>query len=351
MKKMNRAISLILVLLMALSLCACGSSNAKRTAASSAPAYGGSYYADAAVEAPAEAPMEDYDYEEAGFAVNEAAYSAAGAKTEDAPEESPEKIIYSSDVNVETTEFEQTLARLDEMIAEYDGWVESSSVNGANFYNQSRGYVTNRSANYTLRIPSNRFDAMMNGLSALGNIPYTHTYTENVTAQYFDVQARLNAYKTQETRLLEMMEVAETVEDIILLEDRLTELRYEIESLQSTLNNWDRRVSYSTVYLNIQEVQEYTPEAENKLTFGQKLARAFTDGLRSVRDFFEDFLLWFLEALPSLAVLAVVVVLVVLLVKKIGARRKEKKQKKLAEQYAARQAALEAQRQNEEPKE
>ena len=171
MKKMNRAISLILVLLMALSLCACGSSNAKRTAASSAPAYGGSYYADAAVEAPAEAPMEDYDYEEAGFAVNEAAYSAAGAKTEDAPEESPEKIIYSSDVNVETTEFEQTLARLDEMIAEYDGWVESSSVNGANFYNQSRGYVTNRSANYTLRIPSNRFDAMMNPL-------HPHLYRE-----------------------------------------------------------------------------------------------------------------------------------------------------------------------------
>ena len=145
--------------------------------------------------------------------------------------------------------------------------------------------------------------------------------------------------------------MAETVEDIILLEDRLTELRYEIESLQSTLNNWDRRVSYSTVYLNIQEVQEYTPEAENKLTFGQKLARAFSDGLKSVGDFFQDFLLWFLEALPSLAVLAVVVVLVVLLVKKIGARRKEKKQKKLAEQYAARQAALEAQRQNEEPKE
>ena len=347
MKKMNRAISLILVLLMALSLCACGSSSPKD---SSAPA-SGSYYADTAVEAPMEANYDDYDYEEAGFAVNEAAYSSTGGKAEDAPEQSPEKIIYSSDVNVETTEFEQSLARLEEMIAEYGGWVESSSVNGANFYNKSRGYVTNRSANYTLRIPSDRFDAMMNGLSALGNVPYTHTYTENVTAQYFDVQARLTAYKTQETRLLEMMEVAETVEDIILLEDRLTELRYDIESLQSTLNNWDRRVSYSTVYLNIQEVQEYTPEAENKLSFGQKLLRAFSDGLRSVRDFFEDFLLWFLEALPALVVLAVVVVLVVLLVRKIGARRKEKKQKKLAEQYAARQAAMEAQRQNEEPKE
>ena len=45
----------------------------------------------------------------------------------------------------------------------------------------------------------------MGSLSTLGNVPYSYTYTENVSAQYYDVQSRLTAYKTQETRLLEMM--------------------------------------------------------------------------------------------------------------------------------------------------
>ena len=90
--------------------------------------------------------------------------------------------------------------------------------------------------------------------------PIPHTYTENVTSQYYDTQARLTAYQTQEARLLEMMEKAETVEDIITIEEKLTDLRYRIESLQSTLKNWDRQVSYSTISLDVEEVQEYTPE-------------------------------------------------------------------------------------------
>ena len=340
---MKKIVSLLLVAVMALSLCACGSSGGDMRASYSpaaAPAY-----EDGDWEMPAEEAME---YEPAGFAVNGAAAytkdsnSSISSPTSETPTENPDKIIYSSDVTVETTDFEGSLNDLDELIAEYGGWVESSSVNGANFYNRSRGYVSNRSAEYTIRIPSNRFDALMNSLSTLGNVPYTHTYTENVTTQYYDAQARLKAYQTQETRLLEMMEVAESVEDIILLEDRLTELRYQIESIQSNLNNWDRRVSYSTVYLSLQEVQEYTPEVETKLTYGQKLGRALKDGLSSVADFFKGFFLWFVEALPTLLILAAVITLIVVLVNKSSKKRKIKKQQKIAAQMAAQQAKAES---------
>ena len=341
---MKKSLSLILACLMLFSLCACGSSSYKDSGGYSAQSNSSSAYYSNSVEAPAMAAMDEaVYYEESGFSAYDTV-DTDSPRENDAPEENPDKIIYSSNVTVETTEFDETLSRLDALIKENKGWVESSSVNGANFYDVSRGYTSTRSADYTLRIPSDRFDALMNSLSTLGNVPYSHTYTENVTAQYYDVQARLTAYKTQETRLLEMMEVAETVEDIILLEDRLTELRYEIESLQSSLNNWDRRVSYSTVYLSVQEVLEYTPEVEVRLSFGQQLARAFSNGLKSVADFFKDFLLWFLEALPSLAVLAVVIVLAVFFGKKISAHGKKRKEAKQAAK-AAQMAAYAAQRQ------
>lgn len=338
MKTMKKSLALLLSLLMLLSLCACGSSAARR--------------ADSAPEAPADdfEPMltEEAEWEGTANGFSPAAYKSESADDASAgsgttPEQDPEKIIYSSEVTVETTDFEASLAALDDLIKTYEGWVESSSVNGANYYDQSRGYKSARSAHYVLRIPSARFDELMEGLSALGNVPYTHTYTENVTAQYYDVQARLTAYKTQETRLLEMMEAAETVEDIILLEDRLTELRYEIESLQSSLNNWDRRVSYSTVNLTLDEVWTYTQEPETPVSYGRELWLALLDGLRGVGDFFRELLIFLVGALPVLLILGVLAAVLVPLVKKARARRAAKKE--------AKRAALFAQaKKDEEPK-
>ena len=142
---MKKTVSLLLVLVLALSLCACGSKSS-----------GGAVYAReeasyAYDSAPAALYTEgEYYAEEAavgGFGMN-AANAADAKRTDggDAPDENPEKIIYSADVTVETTEFEQALAKLDELLAACGGWVESSSVNGSNFYNKSRGITSTRSS-------------------------------------------------------------------------------------------------------------------------------------------------------------------------------------------------------------
>ena len=334
---MKKILALSLSLLMLFSLCACGAKSAPRDSAAYAPALYSAQESEYAAESAA--------WDAGGLAAANGAAAARGAENsssaEEVPEERADKIIYSSDVTVETTDFDAALGNIDALIARFDGWIESSSVNGANYYDLSRGRSSTRSASFTLRIPGERFDELMGSLSELGNVPYTHVYTENVTAQYYDTQAHRNAYLVQEARLLEMMESAESVEDIILLEDRLTELRYDIESLQSTLNNWDRRVSYSTVYLNIQEVQEYTPEAENKLGYGERLARAFRSGLTGVGRFFQNFLLWFVEALPTLVLLAVLLLVLFPLGKKLCRRVKERR--------ASRKAAKAEKKKNERP--
>jgi hypothetical protein len=316
---MKKTLCLILAALMMLSLCACGesSSQAARSEAKAANGYAmadEAYYAEEPMYEPA--PEADYT-----GAYGLSATQTAGG-TNDAPSQRPGKIIYSSNVRVETTDFDGTLSKLDAMVTEYGGWVESSSINGTNYSERSRGAVSRRSASYTLRIPSDRFQELMGSLSELGNIPYSYVYTENVTAQYYDVQARLTAYTAQEQRLLEMMEMAETVEDVILLEDRLTEVRYQIEALQSTLNNWDRQVSFSSVYLDISEVQEYSPEPQIQPSYGQQLKAALQEGLHDTGAFFKGLLLALTGALPALLVLAVLTVVVVLLVKRGRKKRK-----------------------------
>ena len=344
---MKKLLALILAILMTLSLCACGSSyksssagGAVNTAASQTAE---SYYASDAVAPMAAMEEADYEYDgDYGFSAAAKIDDSGEAKSSDAPEVDPEKIIYSSDVTVETTDFEDTIAKVEALVKTYGGWIESSSVNGANYYDTSRGYTRNRSASYSLRIPSNRFNELMGSLSDLGNIPYSHTYTENVTAQYYDVQARLTAYEAQETRLLEMMELAETVEDVIALESRLSELRYQIESLQSTLNNWDRRVSYSSIYLEINEVRAYTPEPERRISYGEELLGALQDGLEAVGNFFKEALVILAACLPMLLVLAVLIFLIVWLIRKARARRKARKEAKRAAMAAAAAAPASA---------
>lgn len=319
---MKKTISLLLAALMLLSLCACGADTAQRTAevptAAAAPEMSMNYsMADMAVE-------ESADY--GGFAVNSAAVMAAGKSSgAELPAERPDKIIYSADATVETTDFDGTVAGVAELVEKYGGWIESSSINGANYYNIARGRVSTRSAHYTLRVPGGDFETIMGALSTLGNVPYSHTYTENISAQYYDTEARLTAYETQEARLLEMLEIAETVEDIISIEEKLTELRYKIESLQSSLKNWDRQVSYSSIYLNIEEVEKYSPESMVQPSYGEKLRDAFESGVAGFVDAVGDFFIWLVEALPSLVVICAAAAAMVALIRR---RRNKKKAKK-----------------------
>ena len=344
MKHLKRISALVLAAMMLLSLCACSSSNhSKQTGTSSGSAVNSSYssygVADYAME---EAMMADgdmgYGFSAVPLAAGSTNTTAARGTESEAPNENPDKIIYSADVTVETTAFDETIGKVSALVEQFGGWIEASSVSGSNYYQKSRGTASTRDASYTLRIPSGRFQELMDSLSGLGNIPYSHIYTENVTAQYYDVQAHLKAYQTQETRLLEMMELAETVEDVITIEDRLTELRYQIESLQSRLNNWDRRVSYSTIALSVKEVREYTPEEKVNPTYGEELAQALKDGLENAGQFLKDLLVLLVEALPVLLLLIPILWLVIWLLRRIirkmtakaAARREARRAEKTA---------------------
>ena len=315
---MKRFISLILVLFLCLSLCACGNSAKEESYSTSepavafAPALTGDYAANGA----------DYG----GFAAAEAALDmeTTPKSEEQATGQTGEKIIYSANASVETLAFDDAIKGLEELVQQVNGFIESSSVSGANYDTIASGRRYTRSADYTIRVPSENFEKLMGSLSTLGNVPYSHVYTENVTSQYYDTQARLNNYQAQEHRLVELLDKAETVSDVIEIENELTEVRYRIESLQTSLKNWDRQVAYSTVSLSVNEVREYTPA--EKVGFGKQLWNAVCSGF----DALLDLILWIAEALPVLLVLGAAVFGLVKLVKKprSGKPRKIKRKSK-----------------------
>lgn len=217
-----------------------------------------------------------------------------------------EKIIYSARARIETVKFDESVELVYEMIDSYGGFLESSYVTGADYDASYYGYQTYRTAEFVIRVPAESFKGFKSSLDKIGNVTDVSSNAENITTQYYDVNSRLTAYKTQEQTLLGMMEKAETVSEMIEIESALSEVRYNIESLTSTLKNWDNQVDYSTVSVIIDEVKEITKQVPVQRTYWEEIWDGFKASLESIGDFFKSLFAWVASNLPVIIIVAAV---------------------------------------------
>lgn len=241
-----------------------------------------------------------------------------------------EKIIYFGSVSMETTDFDGTLTALDQAVRRFGGFVQDSNVEGSTYYEGDTVAVRDRWANYTVRIPSDQFDSFMTLTEGIGNVTSSGREAQNVTSQYTDYEARLDSLNTQEERLLAMLEQSGDLESLITLEERLSEVRYEIESIERNLRNLDQKLSYSTVTLFIQEVELYTPAVTVQRSFGEKLSDSFTKGWSRFGRRFQNVIIDLVGSIPTLLLWAVVIAAAILVGVRVRRRRAAKKQSKQA---------------------
>ena len=274
-------------------------------------------------EAPAE-PEEEFAYDT--VATTEAGGGAAETpEPDDSVADYTAKIIYTASVSIETTEFDKAVAALENQVQKIGGFVESSNVTGDTQYNSDgTTSIVNRWAYYTVRIPCEQFEAFLHETEGFGNVISTSRDAQNVTSAYTDYEARLSSLNTQEERLLDMLSKSEDVETLIALEQRLSDVRYEIESIERSLRNYDMQIRYSTVELDLREVEVYTPTVPVRRTFGQKLSDSLSDGWTGFARGVQNVILSLASALPALVLLAVIVIAVIAGIKTARKKRKAK---------------------------
>ena len=283
-------------------------------------ACGGSSKYESAAEAPmAMAPMEEAVAEEAYEM--EMADTAGATTTADISETAQvnRKLIRTFDMQIETKEFDEVLSGIQTKVQELGGYIEQSSLDSGSAYYSSY----NRYSNMTVRVPSNKLDGFIQGVKDTANVTYISETTEDITLKYVDVESRKIALETERDRLLELLEKAESVEDIITIEGRLSEVRYQLESYTSQLRTMDNQVDYSAVHINIREVQRET-NVEPK-TFWEEVTEEFGDSLYDLGRGFRDFAIWFLGSSPVLVLWAAVIAVIVIAVRFVGKKRKLKK--------------------------
>lgn len=230
----------------------------------------------------------------------------------------PKKIVKNARVNLETLQFEQTVDSLARSAEEVGGYVQACELEGESLSSKGRG---NRSASFTLRIPAQELESYLLSLAELGNVLSQSQDSQDITDSYYDTQARLNALQAQETRLLELMDQAENLEQLLQIEESLTQVRYQIESLTAAMKRYDADVAYSTVTIQLWEVEEYQEEKPD--TFGARIRDAFRRSGESFLDFSEEILSGLIVILPILLIYGGLIALIVVGVVRL--RRKKKK--------------------------
>lgn len=243
-----------------------------------------------------------------------------------------EKLVYSADIDVETKDIDFALDSIYAKIKEYGGIIQDENRRnmGNVVYDDYYRHTSNASAYIYVRVPQENYDAFINSIEDKdGKIVVCNISknVQNMTKVYYDTESRLRSLRIQEERLFDFMESAKSVSEMLDVEDRLTDVQYEIDSATNSLATIDNDVKYSKVSLEIQEVVKYSDKQENPKNFFERVWSYMTDSWDNFLDNCEDIIEFAIYAVPNIFLLVVFYFVIVKVFRVIKAKHKAKKEK------------------------
>jgi len=225
-------------------------------------------------------------------------------------------VIRNGSIDLTVRNTRETIKTIQQMVSAADGIISYSYV-----YEIREGVY---GANLTIRVPQERFDSMMAQLEPLGKAANIQTSQDDVTMQYVDLESRLNNQKAQEARLVEILEMANNVEEVLEVERELYRVRGEIESMSAQFRHLRDRVNYSTIELRMKEevipTQTISPGAfEN---FGEKLLQSFIGGVNFVLRAVSAVAVALSALLPVLILFGVIGYLIFIITRRVSRKKK-----------------------------
>ena len=217
------------------------------------------------------------------------------------------KIVYNSNISIESKKFDDDDKALKDLVKQNKGYFESSSIEGS-------AESSRRTAYYTVRIPAANYDSFMDAVGGIGSVINSSSNANDITSSYVDVQARLKTLNTKLARLEELEAKAESVEDLLDIEDRINDVVYEIESYSAQLKMYDDWIDYCTVNVDIREVATYTEPKQE--TIWNRYGEAFKNSLDGFIKVVQGIVFVLIYLLPFIVVGLIVFFIVRAIIKK-----------------------------------
>jgi|GEM_PF-1192417 len=231
------------------------------------------------------------------------------------------KIILNAHINMETEDYAVASAQLREIVIGAGGFVENAS-SYVYLQSDSRDY---KRGDFTFRVPFDAYESVKTQIEASGHVLGTSETSRDATTEFFDTESRVNALRAQETSLLGMIEKAVEVSDLILLEQRLSEIRTDIELYQSRMNTIDRQASFSTIIVNLNEVRVIEPIKIQPDTTWTQMKGSFIRSVNNLLALLQGFMIFLASAVIPLLLFGILVLVAVLLVRRTIRKNRRKR--------------------------
>ena len=242
------------------------------------------------------------------------------------------RLIKRGTLRMKTYEFDVADHFMRDIVFNVGGFIERSEINLITPVRAEQ----HRVASFTFRVPVDHFERIFTEIQSIGDVISASSTADDATATFYDTQSILESRRVEEERLLDIMGRAETVDELILLERRLSDIRADMLRLQSSLNSIDRLAAFSTISVFLTELiaeveedeyeeedlEEYEEEQEYYVieqkpappTLGQRMSESFMQSLRNIWNGISSVLVWFAGIIVPITIILVVLVTVILLI-------------------------------------
>lgn len=331
--------SLILSVLIGCCLLAgCGSSDSSASAYKEAAGVTAEYSTDMSEES-----WDDYGYEDVDVAMEAATDNTVVTFDQN------KKIIYTSNVVLETKTYDETYNRLIQLINDNGGYIEYENyANEKRSYladNEGSGVVVIATNNLTIRIPSKNYSNFMQEGLTLGNVLHRNQTIEDKTSEYNTNKSYVDILNDEAEYLAKQLDVLEEelktaqandkhydeiIENMKDIASRKAQVEKELVPYKSVMDDIDEKVDFSTINMELREVDKFTviePEEEEEESFISQLKTTWNDSMENLGNMFKGTLIFLINILPGviyLAIFGLIVFGIVKLIKKIFKNKKAK---------------------------
>ena len=242
-------------------------------------------------------------------------------------------LIRTVSVTAETTNYLQVSQELENQVKAAGGYIEYSSMSGTG---KDRDL---RTGTYTVRVPADKLDSRISSVGNSCTFTSSNESSSDVTLEYVDTKSRVEALRVEYNQLMELLDQAQDLDTIIILQNRLTDVRYEIERSESRIRVLENQVQYATLNLTLREVLEEKEVVEaHVVTYGEKVSKQFEEMKENTVEFFQDLGLWIISIIPGLVFMAIIAAVVLIIVFSARSKRRKRRAKALAAKEAEAKA-------------
>ena len=229
-------------------------------------------------------------------------------------------------ITAETKDFSSVVTGLESQVKACGGYIENSSMRGTGKNHDLR------SGSYVVRVPADKLDELIATVGTSCTVTGSNESSSDVTLEYVDTKSRVESLRVEYDQLMKILSETKDLNNIIVLQKRLTEVRYQIESNESRIRVLENQVQYATLRLTLNEVlEEKEVEEAHVVTYGERVKMQFKDMWEDTVDFFQDLGLGLISSIPFLVFLAIVAVVVLIIVFSVRKKRKKNASKVLAD--------------------